>query len=147
MCIEMFHRDKIDLIYRLLCLFAFMLTIIFVDSFISLFIIMLLFIVFSFTENRFENYFLYILTTLVLLFCLSMKSYFLFRIVLIIDYVHYCLNVDTLRDFDEDDFEEERNQEYIRFKKEKEERKNNNLLCTVFVTVHLVILLLAVVIG
>ncbi len=143
----MFHRDKIDLIYRLLCLFAFMLTIIFVDSFISLFIIMLLFIVFSFTENRFENYFLYILTTLVLLFCLSMKSYFLFRIVLIIDYVHYCLNVDTLRDFDEDDFEEERNQEYIRFKKEKEERKNNNLLCTVFVTVHLVILLLAVVIG
>ena len=141
----MFPRNKVDLIYRLLCLLAFIFVIVFINSLVTLFIIALVFLVFSITEKRFENYFLYILTLVLFLICMSINNYFLLRVVLIIDYVHYYLNVSVLDD-DIFDNELERNQKYIRFKEEKKETKDNNLLCTIFVTVHIIVLLLAIVV-
>ena len=141
----MFPRNKVDLIYRLLCLLAFIFVIVFINSLVTLFIIALVFLVFSITEKRFENYFLYILTLVLFLICMSINNYFLLRVILIIDYVHYYLNVSVLDD-DIFDNELERNQKYIRFKEEKKERKDNNLLCTIFVTVHIIVLLLAIVV-
>ena len=142
----MFPRKSIKALYRLLCLFAYVFLILFINSSTTLFIVSLFFIVLSITENRFENYFLYIITFILLIICLNINNYFLYRIILIIDFVHYYLNVDTLySSFDEIDEFEEKNQKYIRFNKRKE--RDNNKLCTIFVIVHLVILLLAVIVG
>ena len=94
----MFPRNKVDLIYRLLCLLAFIFVIVFINSLVTLFIIALVFLVFSITEKRFENYFLYILTLVLFLICMSINNYFLLKIILIIDYVHYYLNVSVLDD-------------------------------------------------
>ena len=145
----MFLRNKIDFLYRMLCLLAFLLVILFIHSDTTLIIITISFCALTILEKRFENIFLYIITAIVFIICLVMKSYFFLRIVTVIDYIHYFLNVESLDDFD--DLQEEdikRNEHYIRFDNKKERKvSNNNKLCTMFVIVHMILLLIAIVVG
>ena len=149
----MFPRNKVDFLYRMLCLIAFLLVIIFIYSSTTVTIIALAFYVLTIFEKRFENIFLYIVTGIVFILCLTMGSYILLRIITVIDYLHYFLNTDTLDDFDDLEdisYEVKRDEHYIRFenkKIKKIERKDNNRLCTIFVVVHMVLLLLAIVVG
>lgn len=150
MCIVMFPRNKIDYLYRILCLLAFLIVIIFINSSTTISIITLSFLVLTIMEKRVENIFLYVLTIIGFVICLSMKNYFLLRIIGCIDYVYYFLNNDYIDDYEEIDESNSiinRDEHYIRFKKEKERVVNNNGLCTIFVLVHMLLLLLAIVVG
>ena len=146
----MFERGKIDLLYRLLCLLAFLIVIIFINSYVTVIIITISFFALTITERRVENIFLYVMTLIVFILCLVMKNYFLLRIVSCVDYIHYFINNEV---FDEDEFKEEkgiikRDTHYIRFKKNEERNVvSNNSLCTLFVVVHMVLLLIAIVVG
>ncbi len=118
--------------------------IIFIKSDITLIIIAIVFYILTITERRFENIFLYVVTAIVFIICLVMNNYFLLRIVTIIDYLHYFLNNDTLDDEIDEDIK--RDEHYIRFEKKERKVVNNNWLCTIFVLVHMVILLIAIVV-
>jgi predicted membrane protein len=145
----MFPREKIDFLYRIMCLLAYLIVIIFIDSIMTLFIITIAFYILTIMEKRFENIFLYIVTGIIFILCLTMNNYFLLRLIAIVDYMHYFMNVDSIDDdFDEIDEVVEKDQNYIRFKSEKEERvKDNNGLCTVFVLVHLGLLIISIMVG
>ena len=143
----MFLRNKINFIYRMLCLLSYLFVIIFINSNTTLIIIAISFFALTIMEKRFENYFLYAITMVVFIICLTMKNYFLLRIITIINYIHYFLNVDSLDDFDEIEENIKRDEHYIRFRKKEERKTSNNKLCTVFVLVHMVLLLVAIVIG
>ena len=140
----MFPRNKVNLLYRLLCLIAFLMVIIFIKSNITLIIIAVSFYILTITERRIENIFLYAVTIVVFIMCLVINNYFLLRIVTIIDFLHYFLNNDTLDDEIEEDIK--RDEHYIRFEKKERKVVDNNRLCTIFVLVHMVLLLIAIVV-
>ena len=145
----MFPRDKVDYLYRILSLLAFLIVILFINSSTTVIIIALAFFILTIMEKRVENIFLYIVTIIVFLICFSMKNYLLLRIICCVDYIHYFLNNETI-DYDYDDYDDDivikRDERYIRFEKKKERVVNNNGLCTLFVLVHMVLLLLAIVV-
>ena len=143
----MFPREKIDYLYRLLCLLAFLIVVLFINSSTTVIIITIAFYILTIFEKRFENIFLYIVTGIIFIICLTMYNYLLLRIITCIDYIHYFLNNERLDDFIDDEEIVKRNEKYIRFEKKKGKKVNNNELCTVFVIVHLVLLLLAIVVG
>ena len=58
----MFPREKIDYLYRLLCLLAFLIVILFINSTVTVIIITIAFYVLTLFERRFENVFLYVVT-------------------------------------------------------------------------------------
>ena len=143
----MFPRGKVDLLYRILCMLAYVSVIVFINSNTTLFIVILAFFLFTIIERRFENYFLYGITILAFIISLTLDNYILLRIAVVIDYIYYFLSVETL---DDEIMEVKRDQYYVRFdtkRKERIKKQDNNILCTLFVTVHLVLLLLAVLVG
>ena len=143
----MFPRGKVDLLYRILCMLAYVSVIIFINSNTTLFIVILAFFLFTITERRFENYFLYGITALAFIISFTLGNYILLRIAVVIDYIYYFLSVETL---DDEIMEVKRDQYYVRFdtkRKERIKKQDNNVLCTLFVTVHLVLLLLTVLVG
>ena len=143
----MFPRNKVDYLYRILCLLAFLIVIIFVDSSITIYIIFFAFYILTFMEKRIENIFLYIVTGISFIICLLTKNYLLLRIVLIIDYIHYFLNNESLNDFNDTDDRLINEKYYIRFENRKERNVDNNKICTIFVIVHMILLLLSIVGG
>ena len=147
----MFPRSKINFLYRLLCFIAFLIVIVFIRSNVSLFIITLAFYILTIVERRFENVFLYIVTAIIFVICLALKNYVLLRIITVIDYINYFLNVDTLGNFEDIDDEAvniKRDEHYIRFKTKKERVVySSDKLCTIFVLVHMCLLLFAIVVG
>lgn len=143
----MFPRSRVEFLYRILCLLAFLMVIVFINSNTTIFIIAFAFYILTIMEKRFENIFLYIVTGIVFIICLAMKNYILLRIVLVVDYIHYFLNNDSLDEFDDSIDDIENREQYIRFKKVGERKTDNNKLCTLFVIVHMVLLLLAIVGG
>ena len=140
----MFPRSKVNLLYRLLCLLAFLLVIIFISDYITLLILTIAFYVLTFLERDIRIIFLQIITIILFIFCLSMNSYLLLQIILIINYIYYFLGVNYGCISDEII---ERNQRYIRFENNNKRKEDNNMLCTIFVTVHIMILLLSIMVG
>ena len=143
----MFKRNRIDLLYLVLCLLAFLLVIIFIDSNTSFFIIAVSFFVLTMFERRFENIFLFIVTLIIFIICLVMNNYLLLRIITCINYIHYFLNNEVIDDYEINE-RVKRDERYIRFGR-KIERKivDNNKQCTLFVVFHMVLLLAAIVVG
>ena len=142
----MFPRNRVDVLYRLLCLIVFIITILFIDSSLTVIIISISFYLLTISERRIENIFLYVITIVAFIMCLVLDHYLLLRLVTVIDFIHYYLNVDTVISEDES-LEITRDEHYIRFKKEERKIDNNNKLCTIFVLVHMIILLVAIVVG
>ena len=140
----MFPRSKVNLLYRLLCLLAFLIVIIFINDYITLLILTIAFYVLTFLERDIRIIFLQIITIILFIFCLSMNSYLLLQIILIINYIYYFLGVNYGCISDEII---ERNLRYIRFENNNKRKEDNNMLCTIFVTVHIMILLLSIMVG
>ena len=71
------------------------------------------------------------------------------RVIVFLDYIYYFISAPN---YDDDLLLEEeitKDQKYIRFKKNKKikRKEDNNMICTLFVTIHLLLLLLSVMVG
>ncbi len=144
----MFPKSKVNVFYRVLCMLAYMGVVLFIDSKITLIILMIGFFIYTINEKKVENIYLYVATIVSFVMCLTIGYYFLLRIMVFFDYMYYFLSAPS---YDDLLLEEEidTDQKYIRFKeiKKKKKKEDNNMLCTIFVTVHMVVLLLAIVVG
>ena len=96
-------------------------------------------------EKSFRNIELIIISIILLWVSYLLKNYVLFRIILLIDYSFYFIDASYY-------IAEERSivkeNDYIRFKKvNKKNKKGLNNMLAMYLTVHLVVLLLVIVIG
>lgn len=145
----MFPKSKIDLFYRVLCMLAYLGVIVFIDSFLTLLIITIAFYIFTIGEKKVENIYLYVITFVLFVISLTIKNYLLLRVIVFLDYIYYFISAPN---YDDDLLLEEeitKDQKYIRFKKNKKikRKEDNNMICTLFVTIHLLLLLLSVMVG
>ena len=144
----MFPKSKINLFYRILCMLAYIGVIIFINSFITLLVLTISFFILTISEKKVENLFLYVITIIIFVICLTVKNYLYLRIIVCFDYIFYFLSaIDYSEEYIEEDIV--RDQNYIRFKtiKKIKKKESNNMLCTAFVLMHMILLLLAIVVG
>ncbi len=144
MCIEMFPKNKINLLYRLLCLVCYIGVIIAVNSTTTLIVLIVVYGLFALSERSFRNIELIILTLFILWISYLLGNYLFLKITLIIDYIIYFLDT-SYYEIDEELKVSEK--DYIRFKNNKKKKKGSNDILAVYITVHLVILFVAIVVG
>ena len=145
MCIEMFPKNKINIVFRLLCLISYITVILTVNSISTLMIITVAFCFFALGEKSFRNIVLIIMTIIILWLSYLLNSYLLFRIMLLIDYSCYFL--DTSYYFVENEKVVLSENDYIRFNNKKKKKKGSSNIAAIYLTVHLVILFLAIMVG
>ena len=162
----MFQKRKIDLLYRLICLLTFTIVIIFIRSFITLALLVLIFYVFTKNDGRFLSVFLYIVTFLAFVVSYYANNFDLLKFVVILDFIYYFLDIPTLEEMIDDMYTpKEKNEEvkekpvksslinndsyYVRFSgvPKKKKSKKGNFAITVYLTLHLVLLFVAIMVG
>jgi len=141
----MFPKNKINIVYRLLCLFSFIMVILLTKSSISLIVLFIIYCVLTIPEKNFRNIEFMAITLLLLLFCYWINNYLLLRIMLIVDYVLYSLDSSYYVSEKEEILFNQK--EYIRFAKNNQNKKGTNNLSAIYITVHLVLLVIAIVVG
>ena len=139
----MFPKNKINILYRLLCLLSFMAVIVFTKSTITLIVLLLIYCFLGLSEKSFRNIEFMVIGIILLLFCYLLDNYLLLRIILSIDYIFYFL--DTSYYFDDEDIEISQ-KDYVRFANKKK-KKGSSDLSALYVTIHLVLLVIAIVVG
>ncbi len=140
----MFPKNKINLLYRLLCLVCYIGVIIAVNSTTTLIVLIVVYGLFALSERSFRNIELIILTLFILWISYLLGNYLFLKITLIIDYIIYFLDT-SYYEIDEELKVSEK--DYIRFKNNKKKKKGSNDILAVYITVHLVILFVAIVVG
>ncbi len=165
----MFQKREIDLMYRLLCLIIFAIVIIFAQSIVTLSILALFFVFLTRDEVRILSLILYFGTAITFMACIYSTDYTLFRIALLMDTFYYFLVIPPVDELVDHIFGierepskekvEEKTEEvqkklntdsyYIRFSGEKKvaKKKRNDELCTIYITAHLLLLFIAIVVG
>ncbi len=142
----MFPKNRISLFYRLLCLISFLLVIIFTNNQISLIFILLMYCCFGLMEKSFRNIEFIIITILILGICYLLNNYWLYKIVLLIDYSYYFLDTSYYNIDDDETIIDKK--EYVRFAKvKKKSKKGSNNISAIYVTLHLGLLFMAIVVG
>ena len=141
----MFPKNKINIVYRILCLICYSLVILLINNNASLIVLLILYCILALLEKSFRNIELIIISIILLWVSYLLKNYVLFRIILLIDYSFYFIDASYY-------IAEERSivkeNDYIRFKKvNKKNKKGLNNMLAMYLTVHLVVLLLVIVIG
>lgn len=139
----MFPKNKINIFYRLLCLLCFMAVIVFTKSITSLIVLLLIYCFLGLSEKSFRNIEFIVITIVLLLFSYLLGNYILLRIVLLIDYIFYFL--DTSYYFDDEKITISQN-DYVRFANKKKKKGSSNI-SAIYITVHLVLLVIAIVVG
>ena len=142
MCIEMFPKNRINIIYRFLCLLSYIAVIFLIDSSITMFVLLFVYIFLALSEHSFRDIEFVILTLILLLISYFISNYLIFKIMLAIDYCFYFL--DTTYCIVEKETVKVKKNDYVRFVKIK---KGSTNITAVYLTVHLVLLLLAIVVG
>ena len=140
----MFPKNKINIIYRFLCLLCYLVTIFVINNNITMFILLLIYLVFALSEQSFRNIEFIIITLVILGICYLLNNYLLFKFILAFDYCFYFLDTTyyvTLKE----EVKITKN-DYVRFVKVKKKKGLNNITA-VYLTIHLVLLLLAIVVG
>lgn len=143
----MFQNSRVNIILRIVCLITFALVIIFNNSMLSLALITLF--GYAFTRNdQYVLLFWWRIITLVIFLISYFTGYLLLlKIVLIIGLAYYFLMVP----YKEVEKEEETivDKYFLRFKKEKERKDaiDMNLVNAIYVTVHLFILFVTIMVG
>ena len=143
MCIEMFPKNRINIVYRILCLVSFIVTIWVVNSYKTLLIILLAYIFFALSEKSFRNIELIIITLIIIFICYLFKTNFIFKIMLMIDYAFYFLDTSY---YLIDKKEKISKNDYLRFASKNKKKGSSNIIA-LYLTAHLVILFLAIVVG
>ena len=168
----MFKKKEIDLIYRIICLFVFIIVVTYVRSIITLSILALFFVFLTRDDVRILAIILYFVTAISFMACFNSVDYTLFRIALIMDTAYYFLIIPTLDDVVkmvlglkdepneekiEDKVEKVQNKlntdsYYIRFSNDKKiekinKKKKSEAISAIYVTAHLLLLFIAIVVG
>lgn len=156
----MFEKEKIDLIYRVICLLTFMFVTLLVKNIITLAILILFFYFSIKKENDLVYFFLSILTFLSFAVGYVADNYTLLKLMLMIDYIYYFLSIPSVNALinsmlsrkkeESADLENEMSEEELfRFKniKNKKKKRELNLSGTIYLTFHLGILFLSIVVG
>lgn len=156
----MFEKEKIDLIYRVICLLTFMFVTLLVKNIITLAILILFFYFSIKKENDLVYFFLSILTFLSFAVGYVADNYTLLKLMLMIDYIYYFLSIPSVNALinsmlsrkkeKSTDLENEMSEEELfRFKniKNKKKKRELNLSGTIYLTFHLGILFLSIVVG
>ena len=137
----MFPKNKVNLIYRLLCLISYLIVIAFVNSLVTTIILLVFFTILGICEKSFRDIEFIIISLAICGLCYLFNNYILLKIILIIDYSFYFLDTSYYRQ--EDEVVDTKN--YLRFKKNK--KKGSNNITAVYLTVHLGLLFFAIVVG
>jgi len=137
----MFPKNKVNLIYRLLCLISYLIVIAFVNSLVTTIILLVFFTILGICEKSFRDIEFIIISLAICGLCYLFNNYILLKIILIIDYSFYFLDTSYYRQ--EDEVVDTKN--YLRFKKNK--KKGSNNITAVYLTVHLGLLFVAIVVG
>lgn len=156
----MFEKEKIDLIYRVICLLTFMFVTLLVKNIITLAILILFFYFSIKKENDLVYFFLSILTFLSFAVGYVADNYTLLKLMLMIDYIYYFLSIPSVnalinsmlsrkKEESADLKGEISEEELFRFKniKNKKKKRELNLSGTIYLTFHLGILFLSIVVG
>lgn len=165
----MFNKMNVDIIYRLICLIVFSVVVLFVNSPITLGLLVLFFFLTTKNNNDFTFIILYIISFFFFAISYMSNNYSLMKLGIIIDYVFYFLNVPNVKelltngvdkiidkyvnkkDAIEDNLEVEESEDdlhYMRFSNNKEkERKKNDLVTVFYITVHFAVLFLSIMVG
>ena len=140
---------KIRMIYRIICLLAYVIVIFFIKSDITLVFLGIFFLTISFINRNSINKIFYLLSILFLLISFLNKDSIGFKVFLIIDYIYYFINYDYHYLYKIDKIESEREVDY-KIDEETYYRFGSNkkiLRETWYVTIHLTILLLSIMVG
>ena len=140
----MFPKNRINIICRLLCLISYIVVILLINSPTTLIVLFLLYCFFGLCEKSFRNIEFIVLTIIIWGLCYLLKNYLLLKIMLIISYSFYFL--DTSYYVVEVEEVKVTEKDYIRFKKRKKKKGSNDIIA-VYLTVHLVLLFLAIMVG
>lgn len=138
----MFPKKRINLLYRLLCLVSFIVVIILINSIKTLLILFLAFAIFALSEKSFRNIELIVISIVILGICYLLNNYIAFKIMMILDYSIYFIDT-SYYEVSENKLSDK---EYIRFTKNKKKKGSSNVLA-LYLTVHLVVLFLAILVG
>ena len=146
----MFQNSRINIILRIVCLLTFIMVIIFSNSFITLSLLTVYFYLFTRNDHLPFVILWRIITIIVFLICCFTNNLYLLKIVLCLGLAYYFL-INPYGNID-DEIEEkvELDKYIIRFKKIKIIRKeaiNRNMIHTIYITVHLFILFITIVVG
>ena len=148
----MYQKNEVDLVYRFICTITFLVTIFFLNNYITTIVLLIFFFL---CIHHFGNYFfsfLAILSFIFLIICYIIKNYSLLNILVIIDYSCYFLS-DSKNEYEEEIDDDDENiklteDELIRFKKEGMIAKDYfNIKNTSYLTIHLGLLFLAILVG
>ncbi len=139
----MFPKNKISILYRLLCLVCYIGVILVVNSLTTLIVLFVAYTLFALSERSFRNIEFIVVSIIILLLCYLLNNYWLFKIMLIFEYCFYYLDTSYYTVYEVSTSEKN----YIRFKNNKKKKKGSNDILAVYITVHLVILFVAIVVG
>ncbi len=115
-----------------------------INSIKSIIVLFIIFAVLALGEISYRNIVLIFLTILALGVCYLLGNYWLLKLFLIVDYCLYFL--DTSYYITEKDEVIVDKRKYLRFNNKKKEKGSSNTI-TIYITVHLVLLFLAIMVG
>ncbi len=162
----MFKKEDVNLICRLMCLITFSIVILFVRSSISLILLVLGFYIYVRNTFRFSTFIYCMITFLIFVICYNSNNYMALKLMLIFDYAHYFLSIPGLEDIlnylsfsnkeEPKEVEEEAvpstlngDSYYIRFSNSPKHKKKKkaDLINTFYITFHLFILFVVILVG
>ena len=142
----MFPKNIINIGYRLLCLACYILVIFMVKSPTTLVVLLVFYIILTLFEKSFRNLELIIISLILLWLSYALNFYLIFRMILCLDYGIYFIDT-SYYDIDDEEYSMSEN-EYIRFKKiKKKKKKGSNDIIALYITIHLVLLFISIMVG
>lgn len=138
----MFNKKNVSIIYRVLCLICYVIVILLVDSVTTLMALTLVYCFLGLYDNDFRNIELIVITLFLLGIGYLFNYYLIFKIMLIIDYVIYFLNYIPVKSI-----KKLSKKEYIRFSKLNKSEKGYSNTIAVYLTVHLIVLFITILVG
>ena len=148
----MFQNSVINVILRIVCLLTFVIVIFFTKSFITISLLTIVFYLFTRNDRFPLMLWWHIVTIVTFLFCYFTNNFILLKIVLIGGLAFYFIvnpygdSFSIIKKVKKVTL----NKYFIRFKKIDIERKdviNRNLINAIYVTVHLFILFITIMVG
>ncbi len=140
----MFPKYKIDIFYRVLCLLGYIVAIFVVNSHTTLILLGIIYAFFALGEKSFRNIELVVITIIIYTLCYLLNNYLLFKIVLALDYCFYFLDTGY---YEVEEKAIVSKKDYIRFSSGKKKKGSTNNILAVYLTLHLGLLVIAILVG